>query len=87
MDKEGTSNLILNCYIGNRNKYIELTYYHIEDGIESGKLTVLDMTSYDNLAYLYTMPLPGCCLSCLIDSVLGMVDTCHLYWLVVLGTS
>jgi len=57
--------------ISERSKHIDVSYHHVRDLAESGKLTVLYIPSHDNLADLCTKPLSSLQLSMLRDSVLG----------------
>jgi hypothetical protein len=75
-DNDGTIDLTLNPRISDRSKHIDVAYHHVRDLAETGKLTVLYVTSHDNLADICTKPLPGPRLSFLRNSVLGTADAC-----------
>jgi hypothetical protein len=70
-DNDGTIDLTNNPRISDRSKHIDVAYHHVRDLVETGKLTVLYVSSHDNLADLCTKPLPKPRLTFLRDLVLG----------------
>ena len=69
-DNTGAIDLLHNPRIGDRSKHIDVQYYFTRELMENGTLTVLNITSYENLADICIKELPAKTFYHLLDQIL-----------------
>jgi hypothetical protein len=58
-DNKATIDIAYNHKIGDRSKHIDITYHLVHENVESGRISLLQVESAENLADICTKGLPA----------------------------